>query len=141
MRCARKFAIELFSNCALPSIMTILAKCRKSHSELILLSVVSLAVMILSGCASAPTPGSTRPEPAVPFIKVARTSNGYFFQRGTNLFYSLGVCVVIPEETWPDRPEFAKRKALGSYDGLSRFGSDQALHRYDGIVPLAYRFA
>ena len=32
--------------------------------------------------------------------------------------------MVIPEETWPDKPEFAERKALGSYDGLNRFGSD-----------------
>jgi len=115
--------------------VTVVAKHRKSHFELVLLSVVSLASLILSGCegghasrsirsGDTPTSPQSLAQPAVPFIKVAHTSNGYFFQRGTNLFYSLGVCVVIPEETWPDRPEFAKRKALGSYDGFSRFGSD-----------------
>jgi len=104
--------------------MTVFAKGRTSLFELVLLSAVSMAVVVLSGCESNHTSGSARPKPAVPFIRVAHTSNGYFFQRGTNLLYSLGVCVVIPEETWPDRPEFAKRKALGSYDGFSRFASD-----------------
>jgi agarase len=104
--------------------MTIVVKRKKSRVELILLSVASLALLILSGCATSPAPGPTRPEAAAPFIKVAHTGNGYFFQRGTNLLYSLGVCVVIPEETWPDQPDFAKRKALGSYDGFSRFHSD-----------------
>ena len=104
--------------------MTNVAKRGKSHLELVLLLAASLASVVLSGCATGPAPVPTQTVTAPPFIKVAHTSNGYFFQRGTNLFYSLGVCVVIPEETWPDRPEFAKRKALGSYDGLSRFGSD-----------------
>ena len=104
--------------------MTIVAKHRKLCLELVLPSVAFLATVVLSGCATAPAPGSTRAKPSSPFIQVAHTRNGYFFQSGTNLFYSLGVCVVIPEETWPDRPEFANRKALGSYDGLSRFGSD-----------------
>src|SRR6266404_166498 len=103
--------------------MTIAAKRGKSHCVLVLQLVASLSPLILSGCETGRSPSTTKPE-AAPFIKVAHTSNGYFFQRGTNLFYSLGVCVVIPEETWPDRPEFAKRKALGSYDGFSRFGSD-----------------
>ena len=96
----------------------------KQPSGLISSIVASLASLMLLGCASGAAPRQTSAQPATPFVKVARTSNGCFFQRGTNLFYSLGVCVVIPEETWPDRPEFANRKALGSYDGLSRFGSD-----------------
>ena len=107
----------------------------KSGSELVLVSVVSLASIILSGCQSGVTPKSaSRDHATAPvqtavrsgslFIRVAETSNGYFLQRGRNLFLSFGVCVVIPEETWPNTPEFARRKALGSYDGLSRFGSD-----------------
>src|SRR5882724_178046 len=104
--------------------MAVLVKPGKSLFELVLLSAVSITAVVLSGCAGGHNPGSAQPETAVPFIRVAHTSNGYFFQRGTNLLYSLGVCVVIPEETWPDRPEFAKRKALGSYDGFSQFKSD-----------------
>jgi hypothetical protein len=104
--------------------MIAVAKRRKSHFQLVLLSVASLALLIVSGCQTGPAPRVASSGAAVPFIKVAHTNNGYFFQRGTNLLYSLGVCVVIPEETWPDRPEFAERKALGSYDGFSRFGSD-----------------
>ncbi|HXI84274.1 MAG TPA: hypothetical protein VNL17_09330 [Verrucomicrobiae bacterium] len=115
--------------------MTVIEKRKRSLFDWVLLSSVSLTAVILSGCESNHTLGQTRSgpglisrqtlaQPAGPFIRVAHTSNGYFFQRGTDLFYSLGVCVVIPEETWPDRPEFAKRKALGSYDGFSRFGSD-----------------
>ena len=104
--------------------MTNVAKHEESRFGLIFLSVVFLALLILSGCQSgrATRPGTSSSTQS--FIKVAHTPHGYFFQRGTNLFYSLGVCVVIPEETWPDKPEFAERKALGSYDGLSRFGSD-----------------
>jgi hypothetical protein len=104
--------------------MPIVAKRRKSHLESVLLLVAFFASVILSGCETGRAPATTRPASAVPFIKIAHTSNGYLFQRGTNLFYSLGVCVVIPEETWPDRPEFAKQKALGYYDGFSRFKSD-----------------
>jgi len=104
--------------------MTTVAKRGKSHFELVLPLVFSLVLLILSGCQTGPTSRAVSSAATTPFITVAHTSNGYFFQRGTNLFYSLGVCVVIPEETWPDQPEFAKRKALGSYDGFSRFGSD-----------------
>ncbi len=104
--------------------MTIAGKHRKLCLELLLLSIASVAPVIMSGCVGGPVTASTRTASSPPFIKVAHTSNGYFFQSGTNLFYSLGVCVVIPEETWPNRPEFTARKALGSYDGLSRFGSD-----------------
>jgi hypothetical protein len=104
--------------------MTIIVKHRQSPCELVLLSVVSLALVILSGCETSRYPSAKNPDTTVSFIKVAHTNNGYFLQRGTNLLYSLGVCVVIPEETWPDRPELAKRKALGYYDGFSRFGSD-----------------
>jgi agarase len=101
--------------------MPIVAKRRKSHLKFVPLFVASV---VLSGCQTSRSPSTARPEPPASFIKVARTSNGYFFQRGTNLFYSLGVCVVLPEETWPDRPEFAKRKAQGYYDGFSQFKSD-----------------
>src|ERR1035437_17924 len=104
--------------------MTMAADRGTSPFEVVLRVVASLASMILLGCASGVAPRQASVQPVTPFIKVAHTKNGYFFQCGTNLFYSLGVGVVIPEETWPDRPEFAKRKVLGSYDGLSRFGSD-----------------
>ena len=122
--CSRKSAIEFAPDRALKFIMTIVAKRRQSQVELVFLSVAFSVLMVLSGCETSHSPSVANPNAAIPFIKVAHTSNGYFFQRGTNLFYSLGVCVVIPEETWPDRPEFGGRKALGSYDGLSRFKSD-----------------
>ena len=104
--------------------MTVDADRGKSRSRLIFQVVASLASLILLGCANGVAPRQALAQPVTPFIKVAHTNNGYFFQRGTNLFYSLGVCVVIPEETWPNTPEFNRRKALGSYDGFSQFKSD-----------------
>ncbi len=115
--------------------MTLVAEHGKRPSGLGLLSVVPVVLMVLSGCQSNSAPKSSQykvettvsaptDQSQTPFVKVSRTGNGYFFQRGTNLFYSLGVCVVIPEETWPDKPDFASRKTLGSYDGLSRFRTD-----------------
>lgn len=67
------------------------------------LSVVALPLLVLTGCMSgAPSLMSQREEtPAksqntvsqgAEFIKVARTEHGHFFQQGTNLFYSSGVC-------------------------------------------------
>ena len=90
------------------------------------LTSVSLVFLFLSGCArnAAPTPLAQRTIPPPPIIDVHRTGDGFFLRRGTNVFFSTGVNVVIPEETWPDRPEFAKRKALGYYDGFSQFKSD-----------------
>ena len=104
--------------------MTMVADRGKQPSGLISSIVASLTSLILLGCANGVAPRQASAQPATPFVKVAHTSNGYFFQRGTNLFYSLGVCVVIPEETWANTPEFNRRKALGSYDGFSRFHSD-----------------
>jgi len=115
--------------------MILVARRAKWPIRSYLLSIVSVALTILSGCESTrvprsaphetkPTSPQTTEQSQTSFVRISHTNSGYFFQRGTNLFYSLGVCVVIPEETWPDRPEFAKRKALGFYDGLSRFGSD-----------------
>ena len=97
----------------------------KLGPALVRVSVVCLASIILLACGinRAPSPSGHEISPP-PYIKVSRTHDGYFLQHGTNVFYSSGVDVVIPEETWPDRPEFAKRKALGYYDGFSRFGSD-----------------
>jgi hypothetical protein len=105
--------------------MTVVGEDGMSPRGSAFLSVVSLALLVLTGCTSGTPARSQRSVPhEAEFIKVARTDQGYFFQRGTNLFYSSGVSVILPEETWPDKPEFTQRKAMGSYDGLSQFGSD-----------------
>ena len=61
------------------------------------LTSVSLVFLFLSGCArnAAPTPLAQRTIPPPPIIDVHRTGDGFFLRRGTNVFFSTGVNVVI----------------------------------------------